>query len=106
MAQACVRFTGQAFHERCREPRFSNPGLTGHRDTWPSPVFALASAPQQQFEFFLPPNKGGVFCLAMAVKFCAPSVKRPRTPQIVARNLRATCQLEYLGHPKAILRRI
>jgi hypothetical protein len=39
-----VRFAGEAFQQRSREPRFADPGLAGEHTTWPSPLFSLTNA--------------------------------------------------------------
>ena len=33
------------------------PGSPESNTTWPSPVFGFRPAPQQQFEFFFPPDE-------------------------------------------------
>ena len=59
IAQPGVRFAGEAFEQRRREPRFADAGLAGEQHHLAFAALRLRPAPQQQFEFFFPPDEGG-----------------------------------------------
>ena len=54
-----MRFSGEAFQQRRREPRFADAGLAGEEHYLAFAALGFRPAPQQQFEFFLPPDKRG-----------------------------------------------
>ena len=58
IAQARVRLAGEAFQQRRREPRFADAGLAGKEHHLAFAGLCLRPAPQQQFEFFFPPDEG------------------------------------------------
>ena len=59
IAQARVRLGGEAFQQRGREPRFADTGLAGEEHHLAFAGLCPRPAPQQQFEFFFPPDEGG-----------------------------------------------
>ena len=59
VAQARVRFGGEAFQQRRRKPRFADAGLAGEQHHLAFAGLCLRPAPQQQFKFFFPPDKLG-----------------------------------------------
>ena len=59
VAHASVRFAFKAFHKRSSKPRFANTCLAGQEHYLAFASLCLRPAPQQQFEFFLSPNKLG-----------------------------------------------
>ena len=59
IAQARVRLAGEAFQQRRREPRFADAGLAGEQHHLTFAGLCLRPAPQQQFEFFFPPDERG-----------------------------------------------
>ena len=59
IAQASVRFVSEALKQRRREPRFANACLAGEQHYLAFAGLCLRPAPQQQFEFFFPPDKLG-----------------------------------------------
>ena len=59
IAQARVRFAGEAFHERRSKPRLADTCLAGKQHHLTFAALCLRPAPQQQFEFFFPPDQLG-----------------------------------------------
>ena len=59
IAQARVRLAGEAFQQRGREPRFADAGLAGEQHHLAFARLCPGPAPQQQFEFFFPPDECG-----------------------------------------------
>ena len=59
IAQARMRFGGEAFQQRGREPRLADACLAGEQHHLAFAGFGSRPAPQQQFEFFFPPNEVG-----------------------------------------------
>ena len=59
IAQPRVRFAGEAFQQRRREPRFADAGLAGEQHHLAFAALRPGPAPQQQFEFFFPPDQRG-----------------------------------------------
>ena len=59
IAQARVRLGGEAFQQRGREPRFADAGLAGEQHHLAFAGLCPRPAPQQQFEFFFPPDERG-----------------------------------------------
>ena len=70
-----MRFGGEVFQQLGREPRFPDPGLTSDQDHLAFAFFCPCPAPQQQFEFFLPPNKSGQVGWVQSLKA---ALNRPR----------------------------
>ena len=58
IAQARVRLVGEAFQKRGREPRFADAGLAGEQHHLAFTGLCPRPTPQQQFEFFFPPDEG------------------------------------------------
>ena len=56
---AAVRLRGDAFQQRRREPRFTDPRLAGKQDDLAFAGLGPRPAPQQQFELFFPPDERG-----------------------------------------------
>ena len=54
-----MRFAGEAFEQRRRQPRFADAGLAGEQHHLAFAALRLGPAPQQQFEFFFPPDERG-----------------------------------------------
>ena len=54
-----MRFGGEAFQKRGREPRFADAGLAGEQHHLAFAGLCPRPAPQQQFEFFFPPDERG-----------------------------------------------
>ena len=59
IAQARVRFAGEAFEKRRREPRFADTCLAGKEHHLAFTGLGSRPAPQQQVGFFVPPDEGG-----------------------------------------------
>ena len=59
IAQARVRLGSEAFQQRSRQSRFADAGLAGEQHDLAFAGLCLRPAPQQQFEFFFPPDKLG-----------------------------------------------
>ena len=54
-----MRLSGKAFQQRCRQPRLADARLAGQQHHLAFAGLCLRPAPQQQFEFFFPPDKFG-----------------------------------------------
>ena len=52
IAQARVRFAGDTFEQRCREPRFADAGLAGEQHQLTFAGLRPRPAAKQKFEFF------------------------------------------------------
>ena len=80
IAQARVRFAGEAFQKRRREPRLADTGLAGEQHHLAFAGLCPRPAPKKQFEFFFPPDQGGqtrrVQCLEAAFRRTRPQ-RRP-----------------------------
>jgi hypothetical protein len=59
IAQPRVRFGGEVFQQRGRQPRLADARFTGEQHDLPFVRLCPRPAPKQQFEFFFPPNEGG-----------------------------------------------
>ena len=59
IAQPRVRFAGEAFEQRRRQPRFADAGLAGQQHDLAFAALGFGPAPQQQLEFFFPPDQRG-----------------------------------------------
>ena len=59
IAQARMRLAREPFQKRGREARFADAGLAGKKHHLAFAVLSLGPAPQQQFEFFFPPDEFG-----------------------------------------------
>ena len=57
IAQARVRLGSEAFQQRRRKPRFADTRFAGEQHDLAFAGLCLRPAPQQQFEFFFPPDK-------------------------------------------------
>src|SRR5262249_1534957 len=56
--QAGVRFGGEVFPKRDREPRFADAGLAGYEHHLALAGLCFRPATQQQFDFLFPPDEG------------------------------------------------
>jgi hypothetical protein len=54
-----MRFGSETFQQLGREPRFTDPGLTGDENHLTFACLCPGPAPEQQFEFFLASDQGG-----------------------------------------------
>ena len=93
IAQARVRLASEAFQQRGREPRFADPGLAGEQHHLAFAGLRFRPAPQQQFEFFFPPDEVGQ---AARVQRLEAAFDRTR-PQRRPRSHRPGDALEVLG---------
>ena len=59
IAQARVRLGSEAFQQRGRQSRLADTRLAGEQHHLAFAGLCLRPAPQQQFEFFFPPDKLG-----------------------------------------------
>ena len=59
IAQSRVRLAGEALQQRRRQPRFADASLAGEQHHLALAALRLGPAPQQQFEFFFPPDQSG-----------------------------------------------
>src|SRR5690349_14496403 len=59
IAQSGMRLVSDAFQQRRRKPRFANTSLAGEQHYLAFTTLCLVPASQQEFEFFVPPNKLG-----------------------------------------------
>ena len=57
VSKARVRLIREALQKRRREPRLADPCLARQQHYLAFAGLRLRPAPQQQFEFFIPPNK-------------------------------------------------
>ena len=54
-----MRFRGDTFKQRCREPGFADTGFSREQHHLSLAVLGSGPAPQQEFKFFFPTNERG-----------------------------------------------
>ena len=59
VTQARVWFGSEPVHQRSRQSRLADPRFTGKQHHLTFAALGFRPAPQQQFEFFFPPDKLG-----------------------------------------------
>ena len=76
IAQAGVRFGSEAFQQRRRQSRLADTGLAGEQHHLTFAGLRLRPAPQQQFEFFFPPDEVGQAARVQSLEAASPGTAR------------------------------